>query len=105
MTNPTSFTAQPGSPFLELERSFEAPVDRVYRVHTEPALVERWLGPRDLMTSVEVWEMRFGGTYRYLQRRGGDVFAFRGEVHEALQNRRITQTFEFEGTPGEGGWA
>lgn len=78
-------------------------MDRVYRAHTEPALVERWLGPRDLVTSVEVWETRFGGTYRYLQRRGGDVFAFRGEVHEALQNRRITQTFGFEGAPGQVG--
>lgn len=103
MTNPTTFTAQPGTPFIELDRTFEAPVDRVYRAHIEPELVERWLGPRDLETSIETWDMRFGGTYRYIQRRGTAEFAFRGVVHEAVTNQRITQTFEFEGAPGQVG--
>ncbi len=51
--NPTTLTAPPGTPFIDVVREFEAPRARVFHASTDPELVARWLGPRDVeMASV-----------------------------------------------------
>ena len=47
MSNPTNITADPGVPFVDTVREFDAPVDAVYRAHVEPELMVQWLGPRE----------------------------------------------------------
>lgn len=42
----TQITAQPGVPFIEITREFDAPRDLVFRAHTDPELLVQWLGPR-----------------------------------------------------------
>ena len=50
-TNPVTITAADGVPFIEIEREFDASPESVYRAHSDPDLVRRWLGPHgDQMT-------------------------------------------------------
>jgi Uncharacterized conserved protein len=101
MTNPTTITAAEGLPYIDIVREFDAPVEAVYRAHTDPELVKQWLGPRGYEMDVEAYDVRTGGHYRYIHRNPeGDTFAFRGSFHSATENKQIIQTFEYEGVPG-----
>ena len=100
MTNPTTITAPEGLPFIEIVREVDAPVDAVYRAHTDPKLVAQWLGPRGYEMDIERWEIKTGGGYRYIQRDGDSEYPFNGVVHSASVENGIVQTFEFEGFPG-----
>jgi uncharacterized protein YndB with AHSA1/START domain len=98
----TQIVAEPGVPQIVITREFDAPRARLYRAHTDPELLAQWLGPRRLKTHVEHWEVRDGGTWRYLSRDGdGTEFGFHGVFHGSPSPEDgIVQTFEFEGTPG-----
>jgi uncharacterized protein YndB with AHSA1/START domain len=50
--NPTTITAQPGTPYIDVVREFDAPPELVFRAHTDPELVARWLGPRGMQMEV-----------------------------------------------------
>jgi uncharacterized protein YndB with AHSA1/START domain len=99
-TNAVTITVPEGLPFIEMTREFDAPVEAVYRAHTEPDLLKQWLGPRGYDMSIENFEMKAGGRYRYLHTDPkGQSYAFNGVVHVARPNELIIQTFEFEGYP------
>jgi len=100
MTNPTTINAPEGLPFTEIIREFDAPVEAVYRAHTDPELVAQWLGPRGYEMEIDRFDMRPGGSYRYIHRDGDNEYAFNGVVHKASIEDGIIQTFEFEGYPG-----
>ncbi len=86
-----------------ITREFDAPRELVFRAHTDPELYVQWLGPRRLTTTLETFEPRNGGRWRYIQRnQSGNEFAFRGVYHEVLAPQRIIDTFEFEGLPEAG---
>jgi len=89
----------PNVPLVRITREFDAPPEKVYRAHVDPDLVVRWLGPRSLQMSIDTWDCRTGGSYRYVQRRNDDEFAFRGTFHELRPGALIVQTFTFEGMP------
>ncbi|MCC3273331.1 SRPBCC family protein [Arthrobacter zhangbolii] len=99
MGNPLTLNAPAGEPLLEYHRDFDFPVSDVFRAHTDPDLYARWVGPRDLDTRIDAFEARSGGTYRFVQSRGDDEFAFRGMFHTVRQDEFVLQTFEFEGYP------
>ena len=99
--NQTTITAEPGTPFIDMVREFDATPEVLYRVSTDPELIPRWLGPSDLDTRVEQYDVRPGGGYRYVQTdRDGNEFGFRGIFHTVEPGVRTIQTFEFEGMPG-----
>jgi uncharacterized protein YndB with AHSA1/START domain/dihydrofolate reductase len=98
--NPTTITAQPGSPLLEIVREFDARPAQVFRAYTDPELVVRWLGPREIEMRLIEYDARPGGTYRYVHRdTNGNDHYFHGVFHTVTPGRRIIQTFEYEGTP------
>jgi uncharacterized protein YndB with AHSA1/START domain len=99
--NPTTITAEPGTPFLEVVREFDATPDLVFRATTEPELVVQWLGPRDLRMSIQTWDARTGGSYAYTHSRHDLEAHFRGVFHTVRTNELVIQTFEFEGAPDE----
>ncbi|CAM3556280.1 SRPBCC family protein [Kibdelosporangium persicum] len=99
MTNPTTITAQPGTPFIDVVREFDATPARLYRAQTDPDLVGQWLGPRDVQIEVIDYDARPGGSYRYLHRDDNGEYAFRGVFHTVVPNEMVIQTFEFEGVP------
>jgi uncharacterized protein YndB with AHSA1/START domain len=102
--NPTTITAEPGTPFMEIVREFDAPPELVFRAHVEPELIVQWLGPRDLTVQVDEWDARSGGSYRY-QHTGTPEHPvdawFHGVFHTVEPNELIIQTFEWEGAPNE----
>jgi uncharacterized protein YndB with AHSA1/START domain len=101
-THPTNITAHPGSPFIEVQRDFDATPAQLFRAWTEPGLVVQWLGPRDLTMDIIEYDVRPGGSYRYVHRDAeGHEYRFRGVFHTVADRERIVQTFEYEGAPGE----
>jgi uncharacterized protein YndB with AHSA1/START domain len=97
----TEITATPGIPQIIITREFNAPPELVFRAHTEPKLLELWLGPRDLTLAVERYELIDGGKWRYVHRDPhGNEHGFHGVFHGKPSLNGIVQTFEYEGVPG-----
>jgi uncharacterized protein YndB with AHSA1/START domain len=86
-------------PTIRITREFDAPRSKVFRAHTDPELVRQWLGPRGLEMTVDRWDCRTGGEYRYIHSRDGEQYAFHGSFHEVRPEELIVQTFTFEGMP------
>lgn len=96
----TTISAPPGLPFVDIEREVDAPRELVFRAYTEPDLLCQWLGPRGYAMTVDRWEPRPGGAYRYIHTNpAGESFAFHGSFHSVSIDDMV-QTFEFEGAPG-----
>lgn len=94
--------AEPGMPQIVSTREFAAPRDLLFRAHTEPDLLVQWLGPRRLTMIVKRFEVRDGGTWRYIHRDAdGTEYGFHGVFHGMPSpDAGIVQTFEYEGAPG-----
>lgn len=103
MANKTQITAEPGKQEIFITREFDAPRDLVFKAHTDPELYVQWVGPRELTMTLEKFEPRNGGTWRYIHEdQAGNRYAFHGVNHEVLAPERIIGTFEFEGLPEKG---
>jgi uncharacterized protein YndB with AHSA1/START domain len=97
----TQITAEPGSPLITITCEFDAPRDLVFRAYTEPDLLTRWLGPRELTMAIEQWDVHDGGRWRYVHTNpAGSSFGFHGVFHGTPSAEGIVQTFEYEGAPG-----
>lgn len=94
----TQITAREDVPAVTIVREFDAPPEKVFRAHTDPDLLSRWLGPADVTMEVDRWDCRPGGEWRYVHHRGGEEYGFHGCFHEVRPDR-IVQTFTFEGWP------
>jgi uncharacterized protein YndB with AHSA1/START domain len=104
VTHPTTITAQPGLPFVDIAREFDAPAAAVFRAHTDADLFARWTGPRSMkMDSVEL-DATTGGRWKYVfHGDGDDAYSFFGVFHTVEPNRLLIQTFEFNLAPGQAG--
>ena len=101
--NQTHITAEPGKNEIVITREFDAPRELVFKAFTDPELYSQWLGPRGLTMTLETFEPRAGGRWRYLHTDAdGTAYAFHGVYHEVSAPKRIIQTFEFEGLPEAG---
>src|SRR5690606_6494656 len=100
MTKLTEATieADPKVPIIRITRDFAATPAQLMRAHTDPELFVRWVGPDGMDTEVVDWEATTGGRWRYVARRDGEEYAFRGCFHEVGEDR-IVQTFTWEGLP------
>ena len=99
--NPTQIEAVPDLPVIRITREFDAPRERVFRAWTDPELFVRWIGPRSIDTTVDVWDARTGGEWRYTSRSDSPEFVvgFWGSFHEVRAPERLVQTFSFDGAP------
>lgn len=87
-------------PAVTILREFDAPVEKVFRAHTDPDLFMAWVGPDDLESSkVDRWDCRTGGEWRYVSIHDGQEHWFRGSFHEVRPNELIVQTFTYEPWP------
>ena len=98
-THDTDIAIDSQVPLVRITRDFDAPPEKVFRAHTDPDLVAKWLGPRSLQMRIAHFDCRTGGSYRYLHIRGADEFGFHGSFHEVRPSELIVQTFTFEGEP------
>jgi len=101
--NQTKIIAEAGKQELFIIREFEAPRELVFHAFTDKDILVQWIGPREMSMRYEKFELRAGGSYRYIQTSSdGMEFAFHGVCHEHTPPERIIQTFEFEGLPEKG---
>lgn len=92
---------EPESQKIEINTTYNAPRELVFKAYTDPDLIPQWWGPRYLTTEVDALDARPGGQWRFLNRDSeGNVYAFHGVFHDVVAPGRIVQTFEFEGMPG-----
>ena len=80
-----------GDRYIVVTRRFAAPPEAVYRAHTEPALVQKWLlGPEGWTMPVCISDARPNGKIRYEWTNGkGGGFHLTGEYLELEPYRRI----------------
>lgn len=80
-----------GDKYVIVTRHFAAPPDAVYRAHTDPALVQKWmLGPEGWTMPVCQIDLRPGGKMRYEWSNGqGQGFHLTGEFIELDRPHRI----------------
>ena len=80
-----------GDRYVVVTRRFAAPPEAVYRAHTDPELIQKWLlGPEGWTMPVCINEARCGGKIRYEWTNGkGKGFYLTGEYIELEPPRRI----------------
>jgi uncharacterized protein YndB with AHSA1/START domain len=101
--NQTTIIAEKGKQELFIIREFEAPRELVFKAFSDPALLVKWLGPRELTMEIEKLDNKTGGSYRFLHcDAGGNKYGFNGVIHEVTAPERMIRTFEFEGLPERG---
>lgn len=99
----TNVHAEPGKQEIIITRIFDAPRDLVFKATLDPKLIVEWIGPREYKMTLEKFEPRSGGSWRYIHEdNDGNKFGFHGIFHEITPPERAIQTFEFEGLPENG---
>jgi uncharacterized protein YndB with AHSA1/START domain len=100
-TAKTQIIAEPGVPQIVITREFDAPRELLLRAYTEPELLVQWLGPRRMIMTIDHYDLRDGGTWRFIHRdTDGTEAAFHGVFHGTPSLDGAVRTFEFEGAPG-----
>ncbi len=84
---------------IRIERTFDAPRDRVWRAFTEPTLLAQWWG-RGNNVVIERFELERGGHWRFVEHAPEGVNGFEGRFREVTPQDRLVQTFEWDGMPG-----
>ncbi len=86
---------------IVLTRTFDAARERVFRAYTDPKAIPEWWGPKGYTTRVETMDVRPGGAWRYVQHDAeGREHAFHGVYRDVVAPERLSESFEYEGTPG-----
>lgn len=91
----TAIEADSTVPLIRLTRDFKATPAQLLAAHIDPALFVRWVGPTAMANEVLRWDARNGGEWRYVARRDGEEYGFRGCFH-TITGTKIIQTFMFE---------
>ena len=92
MTIEKAQVTMPSDREVAVTRSFKAPRALVFRAHTEPELVRRWmLGPPGWSMPVCEMDVRVGGSYRWRWRSDtdGKEFGFVGTFREVQPPSRL----------------
>ncbi len=105
MTHPTTITAAPGLPFVDVVREFDASPAAVFRAHIDRELFAKWTGPRNMQLDDVDLDATSGGRWRFAFRAGDSdmQMSFSGIFHRVEPNELIIQTFEFSLAPNQVG--
>ena len=101
MEKKTKVHAEDGKQDLMITREFDLPLDLLFKAHVEADLIEQWMSNPYSTTRLVKFEGRKHGSYQIesLDAQGKVVFRANGVIHEFMQNKKITRTFEMENTP------
>jgi uncharacterized protein YndB with AHSA1/START domain len=79
-----------------IERSFDAPVERIWQMWTDPELFKVWYGPSGVTIPVANMDVRVGGTRLVCMEvespNGPMQMWFTGEYREVVANERLVYT-------------
>ena len=94
MDKKTKVHAEDGSQVVLVTREFDLPVDLLFKAHTDPSIVEQWMG-----TKVLKLDCHPHGGYRFETiDPHGNKHGFSGVFHDVVPGQKITRTFEMENT-------
>jgi len=95
MEQKTKKNAGEGKQELVITREFDLPLELLFKAFEEPEIVEQWM-----RTKVLKLESKKHGSYQFeTTDPKGNKHRFNGVIHEFVENRKITRTFEMENTP------
>jgi uncharacterized protein YndB with AHSA1/START domain len=87
-----------------IERTFDAPVELVWRMWTDPEHFKAWYGPAAATVSVENMELRVGGLRQVSMEvdspRGPMKMSFAGQYLEVVDQKRLVYTESVSDTGG-----
>lgn len=66
MKNQLKITAEPGKQDLFVVREFDAPREMVFEAFTDPEILVKWLGPKNMTMVMDYYVPGDGGRYRYI---------------------------------------
>ncbi len=91
----TQIHAEDGRQELTVTRTFELPLELLFKAYTDADIVAEWMS-----TNVLKLENKAHGGYRFetIDPKGNKHY-FNGVIHEIVPNEKITRTFQMEGTP------
>ncbi|MDQ8003227.1 MAG: SRPBCC domain-containing protein [Pedobacter sp.] len=91
----TKLNAEEGKQEILITRTFDLPVDLLFKAYTIPELIEQWMGNKVLMM-----ENRDHGSYLFetKNQQGNVLFRANGVIHKITENQNIIRTFEMENT-------
>ncbi|MCB0840710.1 MAG: SRPBCC domain-containing protein [Bacteroidetes bacterium] len=88
----TKVHAEDGKQELVITRTFDLPLELLFKAYIEPEIVEQWMG-----TKVVKLENRQHGSWQFVTTDPmGNKHGFHGTIHECILNQKITRTFEME---------
>ncbi|OJV52553.1 MAG: ATPase [Bacteroidetes bacterium 43-16] len=88
----TKIHAEDNKQEIIITRTFDLPLELLFKAYEEPELVAQWMG-----TKVLQLENRQHGSWRYeTAHEGKVVFAANGVILEFVPDQRITRTFQME---------
>lgn len=79
----------------------QAPLEKVFRAHTDAELFTKWWG-RGNPLKLHHFDCRSGGWWHLTEISDHGEHEFMGTFHEVAPNERIIQTFEYLGLPERG---
>ena len=74
---------------LRFERTFDSPLEQVWKAYTDPTLIAQWYGGGQ---RVETMDVRPGGSFKFVADRPGGPYIFEGKYLEVDPPKRIVQT-------------
>ena len=94
MENKTHIHAEAGKQELTITREFDLPLELLFTAYVDPEIVEKWMS-----TKVLKLECRKHGGYQFETTDPmGNKHLFNGVIHDLVDNKKITRTFEMENT-------
>jgi uncharacterized protein YndB with AHSA1/START domain len=94
----TTIEAPSDLPVIRMTREFAATPAQLLRAHTDAELFARWTGPEGTEVTIDHWDARTGGSWRWHGTAHGEDYAFHGCFHTVREDR-IVQTFTYDGMP------
>lgn len=95
MEHKTKINAEEGKQDLVITRTFDLPLDLLFKAYSESELIEQWMG-----TKVIKLENKNHGGYQFETSHNGNVvFKAHGTIHSLIPNEKIVRTFEKENFP------
>lgn len=95
MEQKTNVIAEDGKQEILITRTFDLPIELLFKAYTEPHFIEQWMG-----TKVLKFDFKKHGSYQFsTSDPKGKQIGFNGTIHDFITNQKIIWTFEMENMP------
>lgn len=91
----TNVIAEDGKQEILITRTFDLPIELLFKAYTEPEIIEQWMG-----TKVLKFDFQKHGSFQFsTSDPKGNKIGFNGTIHDFTPNQKIIRTFEMENMP------